>query len=96
MEWLDKIFDKFLYWLENMQWNRDKRRQEVAEKKKAKRRILHKKEIEKAKRLLMGNGYTFDRDWKDITYKGERYTPTMVEEISDDIIIIHAKKSFYI
>ena len=25
-KWADKMFDSFLNWLENVQWNRDKRR----------------------------------------------------------------------
>ena len=95
MKLLDKIFDEFLNWLENVQWSRDDRRYRRKRKKETKRNLALKKKIDKAKSLLKDNGYTLEREWTDITYRGERYTPTMVEEIiSDegDLIIIHARK----
>lgn len=95
MKWLDKIFDSFLCWLENVQWNRDKRRRARERKKDAKQVARIKKEIDNAKRVLKDNGYVFERDWQDIKYQDRIYTPTMIEEISDETIIIHAKKSFY-
>ena len=93
MKWLDKMFDSVVYWLENVQWNRDARRRARERKKNAKASARIKKKIDNAKKVLKDNGHTFERNWQNIEYKGERYTPTMIEEVESDkgdIIIIHA------
>ena len=48
--------------------------------------------IIEAKKVLLDNGYSFERDWQDIKYKGESYTPIMVEEHKQSIIITARKK----
>ena len=97
MEWLDKMFDKFLYWLENVQWNRDTQRR-LKEKKKEQAKIASiKKKVEDAKQVLIDNGYSLEKDWQDIIYQETRYTPVMIEESFDGkTIIITAKKDMHI
>ena len=93
---LDKIFDSFLYWLERVQWNRDSRRQRRKRNKERKARSRLLKKLKKSEMFLRNNGYIFERDWQDIYYKGEKYTPIMIEEyahFSGDSIIITAKKT---
>ena len=95
IKWLDEIFDRFVCWLENVQWDRDRRRRARERKKEAKEKARIKKEIDNAKRVLKDNGYVFDRDWQDIAYQDRIYTPTMIEEVESDkgdIIIIHARR----
>jgi hypothetical protein len=95
IKWVDKMFDNFLDWLKNVQWERDRRRLRREKKKSAKANALAKKEIEKAKKILRDNGIALERDWSDIEYKGIKYTPILIEEYSNysgDSIIITAKK----
>ena len=95
MKWLDNMFDNLLNWMENVQWNRDSRRRKRKANKEAKKASRIKKKIDDAKKVLREHGHTFERDWQDIEYKGEKYTPVMIEECSyydRDAIIITAQK----
>lgn len=92
---LDKLFDSILNWMENVQWNREARRRKRKRKKEAKARHRIQKKIGDAKRLLRDNGYALERNWQDIEYKGEKYTPFMIEEFmyeEKDSIRITARK----
>ena len=92
---LDKMFDSFLYWLERVQWNRDSRRRKRKYKKQSKENSKIQDRLKNAEKLLRDNGYVFERDWQDIYYKGEKYTPIMIEEhqhFGYDTIIITARK----
>ena len=77
------------------QRNRDSRRRKRKANKEAKKASRIKKKIDDAKKVLREHGHEFERDWRDIEYKGEKYTPIMVEEHSyfdGDSIIITARK----
>lgn len=95
MKWVDNMFDRLLDWMENVQWNRDSRRRKRKANKEAKKASRIKKKIDDAKKVLREHGHEFERDWQDIEYKGEKYTPIMVEEYScfeGDSIKITARK----
>lgn len=96
-KWADKMFDSFLNWLENVQWNRDKRRIARELKKEKEANACVKKKVEDAKQVLIDNGYSLERDWQDIIYHSKRYTPVMIEEGFDSkTIIITAKADMHI
>ena len=93
---LDKLFDNFLYWLERVQWERDARRIRRTKKKNEKHLTRIREKIKAAENLLRDNGYTFERDWQDIEYKGEKYTPIMIEEFEHfdhNTIVLTARKN---
>lgn len=94
--WTYKMLDRLLDWLERVQWEMDVKRRENERKKKRKETAHIKKKIDNAKKVLIENGYTFERDWQDIEYKGNKYTPIMIEECSGfqkDSIIITARRN---
>lgn len=90
--WTYKMLDRLLDWLERVQWEMDAKRQKNERKKKRKETAR----IKNAKKVLIENGYTFERDWQDIEYKGNKYTPILIEECSGfqkDSIIITARRT---
>ncbi len=87
------MFYKIAMWLSDLsEYFEDKHR--VRELKKLKKD--RDKSVERAQKLLKLNGVLFDADWMDISYRGEKYRPIMLEEdtnqYDEEMIIITAKK----
>ena len=91
-KWIDNLLDKcigFIEWIQhkrfcrmvNKTWAKNKKEEQILQQK-----------IDEAKKVLLDNGYSFERDWQNINYKGESYTPIMIEEYKESIIITAKKK----
>ena len=54
------------------------------------------KSVKYAQKVLKSNGVLFDADWMDISYRGEKYRPIILEQdtnqYEEELIIITAKK----
>lgn len=68
--------------------------QRVREMKKIKKN--RDKRVEFAQKILKSSGVLFDADWMDISYRGEKYRPILLEndtnQSDEELIIITAKK----
>ncbi len=87
------MFYKIAMWLSDLSEYFEKKHR-VREWKKRKRE--RDNDVVHAQKVLNLHGVTYDAEWMDISYRGEKYRPIMLEQdtnqLEEELIIITAKK----